>query len=185
MYKRFALNGLAMIGLLAGASAYAEQAPGFYVGAGIGDATVEVDDVDFDASDTAFKVFGGYSFNQYFAVELTYFDGGSPSEDFSEFGVNGSVEAEIDGLNASMVGRIPVGDSFSLFGKLGFASYDVTATARAGNVSASEDGSDEDISYGIGAAMGFGQFEVRAEYEAIDVSGGNFSVLSVSGLYRF
>jgi OOP family OmpA-OmpF porin len=186
MYKRIALNGLAMIGLLAGASAYAEQASGFYAGAGIGDATIEVDDVDFDASDTAFKVFGGYSFNQNFAVELTYFDGGAPKENFSEFGVNGSVEAEVDGLIASMVGRIPVGDTFALFGKLGFASYDVKATARAGGFSASEDGSDEDIAYGVGASLGFGQsFEVRAEYEAIDVSDGSFNVLSVSGLFRF
>jgi OOP family OmpA-OmpF porin len=185
MYKRIALNGLAMLGLLAGATAYAEQAPGFYAGVGIGEATIEVDDVDFDASDTAFKVFGGYSFNENFAVELTYFDGGSPNENFEFAGIGGSVDAEVDGLNASVVGRIPVGDTFSLFAKLGFASYDVKVTARAAGFSESADGSDEDISYGLGAALGFGSFEVRAEYEAIDVSDGSFNVLSVSGLFRF
>lgn len=186
MYKRIALNGLAMIGLLAGASAYAEQAPGFYAGVGIGEASVKVDDVDFDASDTAFKVFGGYSVNQYFAVELTYFDGGAPSEDFSFGGQSASVETEITGLTASAVGRLPLGETFALFGKLGFTSYDATVSASGGGFSASEDGSDEDLSYGIGAALGFGQsFEVRAEYEAVDISDGSFNVLSVSGLFRF
>jgi OOP family OmpA-OmpF porin len=187
MYKRVAFNGLAVLGLLAGASAYAEQAPGFYAGAGVGQASIEVDDVDFDANDTAFKLFGGYSFNQNFAVELTYFDGGAPGERF-DFGggLTGSVETEITGLNLSAVGRIPVGESFSLFGKLGYASYDAEVTAEAGGFSASEDGSDEDLSYGIGAGFAFGpSFEMRAEYEAIDISDGSFNVLSVSGLFRF
>ena len=70
------------LALLGAASVHAESQPGFYVGAGIGQATLEADDVGFDADDTAFKVFGGYSFNDYFAVELTYFDGGAPSEEF-------------------------------------------------------------------------------------------------------
>jgi Outer membrane protein beta-barrel domain len=186
MYKRVALNGLAVLGLLAGASAYAEQAPGFYAGVGIGQATVQVDDVDFDDSDTAFKVFGGYNFNDNFAAEVTYFDGGAPSEDFDlGGGFSGSVEAEFTGLNFSAVGRIPVSESFAIFGKLGYASYDVKATARIEDISESASDSGNDLSYGVGAAFSFGQFDLRGEYEAVDVDGGAFNVLSVSGLFRF
>jgi len=186
MYKRVALNGLAMLGLLAGASAYADQAPGFYAGAGIGQATVKVDDADFDASDTAFKVFGGYNFNDNFAAEVTYFDGGAPGETFDLGGGDtGRIEAEFTGLNLSVVGRIPVSESFALFAKVGYASYDVKARATAFGFSDSASDSDNDLSYGLGAAFSFGQFDVRGEYEAIDVSDGDFNVLSLSGVYRF
>jgi OOP family OmpA-OmpF porin len=185
MYKRVALNGLAVLGLLAGASAYAEQAPGFYAGVGIGQATLEVDDVDFDASDTAFKVFGGYNFNDNFAAEVSYFDGGAPSEDFEFQGFTGSVEGELTGLVFSAVGRIPVSESFAIFGKVGYASYDLTATARIDDVSSSASDSGNDLSYGAGVAFSFGQFDLRGEYEAIDADGGAFNVLSVSGVFRF
>jgi OOP family OmpA-OmpF porin len=80
MHKRFALNGLAIVGLAFGASASAEDAPGFYAGASIVESSVEVSDADFDSSDTSFKIFGGYAFNQNFAVELAWFDAGSPDE---------------------------------------------------------------------------------------------------------
>lgn len=186
MYKRIALNGLAMLGLLAGASAYAETGPGFYAGVGIGQASIKIDEVDFDANDTAFKVFGGYSLNKNFAVEVAYFDGGAPSENYDfGFGISGSVDVEVTGLNLSVVGSIPLTEQFGLFAKVGYASYDAKITASAEGESASESGSDEDLSYGLGAAFNFGKFEVRGEYEAIDISDGNFNTLSVSGLYRF
>ena len=58
-------------------SAAAELDPGFYVGAGVGQSKIEADDINFDEDDTGFKVFGGYQFNKYFAVELAYIDGGN------------------------------------------------------------------------------------------------------------
>jgi OOP family OmpA-OmpF porin len=183
MNKRVALNGLMLVGVLASASALADVQPGFYVGAGVGKASVEVDDTGFDADDTAFKVFGGYNFNRNFAVELSYIDGGKPDD---RFGV-GRVEVSIDGFNLSALGRLPVNDVFSVFGKLGYASYDGEVKGRVGNsVVASGDGSDEDISYGVGASFNVGTaFEVRGEYEAIDISDGSFKLLSVSGVYKF
>jgi OmpA-OmpF porin, OOP family len=186
MYKRVALNSIAALALLGAASVQAESQPGFYAGAGIGQSTLEVDDAGFDADDTAFKVFGGYSFNDHFAVELTYFDGGAPGETF-DFGIGTpvSVEAELTGLNVSAVGRLPINDTFALFAKLGYASYDFEVTGRAGGFSESEEGSDEDLSYGLGIGLTFGAFGVRGEYEAIDVSDGGFNVLSVSGLFKF
>jgi len=39
--------------------------------------------------------------------------------------------------------------------------------------------------YGAGAALSFGQFEARAEFEAINVDGGDANMISVSGLFRF
>lgn len=180
MTKRLAANGWALLGMLASANALAD---GFYVGAGIGEATVEVDSVGFEADDTAFKIFGGYNINSYFAVEAAYFDGGEAEQSFG----NGSVSVALDGLNVSAVGRLPINDVFSLFGKIGYASYEGDIKGRVGNtVVASDSGSDEDLTYGVGAAFNLGPaFELRAEYEAIDVSDSEISMLFVSGLYKF
>jgi OOP family OmpA-OmpF porin len=182
MNKRVALNGWVLAGMFASASALADAQPGFYAGASLGKASIEVDDVGFDADDTAFKVFGGYTFNPNFAVELAFIDGGKPDD---RFGL-ATVEVAVDGINLSAVGRLPVNDKFSVFGKLGFASYDVEVKARVGNNVGSGSDSDEDLSYGIGAAFNIAPaIEVRAEYEAIDVSGGSFDLLSIGGVYKF
>jgi opacity protein-like surface antigen len=157
MYKRIGLTGLAVLSLMAGAAAQADTQPGFYAGVGIGSGTIEVDEVDFDESDTAFKIFGGYQFNENFAVELTYLDGGAPEMTVSGPGVTGSVEAEVE------------------------------ATGRVNNqVIVSGSDSSEEITYGVGGAFSFGpSFEMRAEYEMADINDGDYSLLSVSGLFRF
>ena len=183
MYKRVTLSGLALLGMFAGANALAEVQPGFYVGASVGQASIEIDDDLFDGDDTAFKVFGGYNFSPNFAVELTYLDAGKPDETILP---GATVEFAVDALNLSALGRVPLGEVFSLFGKIGFASYDAEGTGRVnGGVVYRESGSDEDLSYGVGGAFDFGAFELRGEYEAIDISDGSFSVLSIGGLYKF
>lgn len=182
MNKRIGLCALATLGLMIGTAAQAEVAPGFYAGVGIGNSKLDFEDeelgIDFDADDTGFKIFGGYNFNQYFGVEAAYVNGGQPTDDV--FGVD--VEFELTGFIGSVVGRVPVGDTFALFGKVGFASYDVEVSA----LGESEDESESDMAYGFGGALTFAErWEVRVEYEAIDVSDGDFNMISLSGLYRF
>lgn len=185
MHKRLGLTALttvAALGLMAANAAQADVAPGFYAGVSIGSASAEDDESGFDGDDTGFKLFGGYSFNQNFAVELAYFDGGAPDDNFGAV----NVELETTGFIASAVGRLPVSDTVSLFGKIGFASYDLEATASSGGLSASVDDSDSDLAYGVGASIAVAErFEVRVEWEAVDVQDGAFSFLSVGGLYRF
>jgi OOP family OmpA-OmpF porin len=194
MYKHFGLSGLAVLGLMAGVAAQAEIQPGFYAGASVGQSSIDVGELD--DSDTSFKVFGGYTFNDYFAVELAYFDGGSVEESFPSIltpYLDALVEAEVAGFTAAAIGRLPIGEAFALYGKLGLASSDTEVTVRYPNApsqpgfpeSFSHKESSEDLMYGIGAAFGFGRFEVRGEYEMFDVSDGDFSVLSLTGLFRF
>lgn len=184
MYRRIALSGLATVALVVGAAANAATQEGFYVGAGFGQASAEDDATGFDEDDTGFKVFGGYTFNRYVGAEAAYFDGGEMSQDF---GGGLSIDAQFTGLNFSLLGRLPLNDSFAVFGKAGFATYDIDATARVNGtvVATSDDDEQEDVSYGFGAALSFGPFDVRAEYEAIEVEDGEFNIMSVSGVYRF
>jgi len=187
MHKAIAAIGLASLGLasmgLAVNTVSAAEPVGGYVGASIGESNIEDDDIDFDEGDTAFKIFGGYAFHPNFAVELAYVDAGSPRETAGP----ASLEVEAKGIIGSAVGRIPLGDIFTLFGKVGFAHYDIDATVRFGNGTVlSDDDSDTDIAYGLGAQVAIGaRFAVRAEYEMIDIEDGDFSFLSVGGLFKF
>jgi len=186
MHKRLGLSVFAALALTAAMAAQADVQPGFYAGAGIGSTKIDddgFDDVDFDDSDTGFKIFGGYSWNQNFAAEVTYFDLGEAS---GSFGVGDNFDVGVSGFGVSAVGTLPLGDMFSLFGKIGYASYDIDAHVElAGVGSGSASQSESDMTYGLGAALSFGQFEARAEYEAINVDGGDANMISLSGLFRF
>jgi OOP family OmpA-OmpF porin len=193
MHMRLGLTAFAALALTAAMAAHADVQPGFYAGAGVG--TTKLSDngfddagVDVDDTDTGFKIFGGYSFNRNLAIEVSYFDLGEVSGGFSDpFIGNVSFDVGVSGLNASVVGRLPVSETFSLFGKLGIASYDLDAHATiAGVGSASDSQSESDMTYGVGAALSFGgPWEVRVEFEAIDVDDGTANMLSVGGVYRF
>src|SRR6185503_6613167 len=182
MHKRLGLTALAALALMAATAAQADTQPGFYAGAGIGSTKVGDDDLSgVDDSDTGFKIFGGYTFTENWGVEVSYFDFGEASVSAG----NSSASVGITGLSASAVGRLPVNDMFAVYGKLGFASYDVDAKfniAGFGRGSASD--SDSDLIYGVGGALSFGgNFEARLEYEALNVDG-DASMISVSGLFR-
>ena len=184
MHKRLGLTALAALALMAATAAQADTQPGFYAGAGIGSTKVGDDDLSgVDDSDTGFKIFGGYTFTENWGVEVSYFDFGEASVSAG----NSSASVGITGLSASAVGRLPVNDMFAVYGKLGFASYDVDLDFNnvPGFGSGHLSDSDSDLIYGIGGALSFGgNFEARLEYEALNVDG-DASMISVSGLFRF
>ena len=90
--------------------------------------------------------FGSY-FNRNFGVELGYTDFGSIDR-------NGG-RTKVDGINLSLIGRAPLGESFNLLGKVGttYSRTDVTASPASGVTSGSERGFD--WSYGIGGEWAF------------------------------
>ncbi len=91
---------------------------GAYAGIGVGISSLANDDVFNDTlENTSFKAFLGYQMNKNFAAEIGY----------STFGDILDV-AELSGLEASVIGMIPVTPRFSLYGRLGYWSWDVSAT---------------------------------------------------------
>lgn len=171
----FFINGVG-----AALSAHAEEHSGFYLGGSIGEATNELG--EFKGSDTAFKLSGGYAFNQYFGVEVAYVDTGTQEDTVGLV----EIENESSGVIASALLRLPFGETFAVFGKIGYAFYDSEATARLGDLTARESDSDEDLAYGVGIQFALGGgLELRAEYEAVDVSEGDFQIVSAGAVYEF
>jgi opacity protein-like surface antigen len=160
--------------------ARAEEQSGFYLGGSIGEATNESG--EFKGSDTAFKLSGGYAFNQYLGLELAYVDTGTQQDTIDLV----AIDNESSGVIASALLRVPLGETFAVFGRIGYAFYDSKATARLGNLSASESDSDEDFAYGIGLELAvWGGLHLRAEYEAVEVSDGDFQIVSAGAVYKF
>jgi OOP family OmpA-OmpF porin len=182
MYKHRARIGILLLAILAAAGAQAaEDGKGGYVGIGAGEAKLEIDEF-IDENDTAYKIFGGWSFNRYIAAEVGYFDAGNPST--TEVAVRRQVEA--DGFYAAAIGSLPIGDRFSLFARLGWAFYEATASLQASGLTVSESDEDEDLLYGFGASAQFtDSFGVRLEFEALDVSNAAFEMLTLSATCRF
>jgi len=146
------------------------QDSGFYVGAGIGEFSVDAG--GFDGSDTGFKVFGGYRFIPYLAVEVEYLDGGTVED--------GGLELDLSGFNLSGVGILPVGEKFSLFAKLGMIFWDADTNGFG-------DDSGEDFSWGIGAGYSFtDQFGMQLEYQGFEIEDADtVDMISLGASWKF
>ena len=206
------LLGLTGLGSLAAFSATAQEAGYYYGGLSIGQSHARIDDeritagllgaglrttsMSLDESDTAFKVFGGYQFNRYFAVEGGYFDLG-------KFGFTsttlpaGTLQGQIKlrGFNVDLVGTLPVSERFSVIGRVGVqharASDSFSGTGAVQVLGPNP--SKRDTNYKVGLGLQYEvnpSFLVRAEaerYRIDDAVGnrGDINMYSVSLVFPF
>ena len=99
-----------------------EEISGFYLGGGAGQFNASIDDVDdidatvdnWDEDDTAYKFFAGYRLNSFLAFELDYINLGEPS---GEVVPGRNVDSSVDGFAPYVVGTIPLGQYFELYGR--------------------------------------------------------------------
>lgn len=205
------LIATAALATLVASPVFAQSYPGVpdagpYLGAGIGHAMLDnstlddLDDFGFDTddNDVSYKLFAGYQFNPYFAVEASYVDFGDFTGDLTlTDGTNTATvnaKASADGVGVAVIGKLPIQSGFSLYGKLGAIAWDgdVSATGRFNGsiVSQERDSADDaDPFYGIGAEYVINQIVMRAEFERYDLSAGgeDFEIDMISGSigYRF
>jgi OOP family OmpA-OmpF porin len=122
--------------LSASAPAAAQDA-GWYVGANLGQSAAKIDDrriidglLDEGVEITAiknndrhfgYKVFGGYEFNKYFALEGGYFNLGKfgfTANTIPAAGLTGDIK--LQGVNIDAVAMLPFTAQFSAFGRVGY-----------------------------------------------------------------
>ena len=127
-------------------------------------------------SDLAYKIFGGYQFHEYFAVEAGYFRLGK--FDFNATtSPAGALDAQIRlrGLNLDLVGRLPLVEGLYAIGRVG-AQYTRAINRYSGSGAAGAFATDvekDELNYKVGAGL---QFEitpailVRAEAERYRIS---------------
>jgi OmpA-OmpF porin, OOP family len=175
--KGLAILGLASAMIFAGsASAQASGDAGWYVGASLGQAQVDVDcsgTTACDDKDSSWKIFGGYQFNRNFSVELGYTDLGAVTASTPSFVVPPFVipaaNLNVDSTAWELVGigSLPLGERFSIFGKLGLYYGETDTTVDFGALGAvNESDSTTDFTFGVGMRYDFTRnFGVRAEWQ--------------------
>jgi Outer membrane protein beta-barrel domain len=147
---------------------------GFYLGGGVGDFSAAVDEIDelddvddvgidFSDGDNATKVFGGWAFNRFFAVQGDFVDFGE-SSGFVSPSVAGT--ADVQGFAPSIVGTLPIGP-IELFARAGMMFYEVDLNLSGGQL-VDESGEDLVWSAGIGIDV-LDRLNLRLEYEEIDI----------------
>jgi OmpA-OmpF porin, OOP family len=127
--------------------------------------------IDGDGKDFGFKVFTGYRFSEYFAVEGSYFDLG-------KFGFRAAMEPSSNlagnirpmGFGLDLVGFLPLSDASSLFARAGVNYAEVRESFSARNLAshpyAKTDNDDANYKYGVGFQHDFNdKIAIRLEAE--------------------
>jgi OOP family OmpA-OmpF porin len=199
---------LALSGVLAVTSAQAADT-GFYIGGSAGQAEInDFNAADLDAelaslgitsssstddADTGWKLFAGYKIMKYLAVEGAYANlGEGTAHSIITAPAPGVVDTtlEAEAWTVSALGILPLGESFSLFGRLGvnFWNADVSAVGTGGGVTAVAAGDEDgtDMVYGAGASYSFTpNFSVRGEWERYDFDDGEVDLWSAGASWSF
>jgi OOP family OmpA-OmpF porin len=128
--------------------------PAWYIGGGVGRGNLNLSGTDLGLpnaqvgdSATTYTLRGGYRFSPYWAVELGYYDLGE--YDFSSGGLAGTAKAKSFGI--SLVGILPLGEAFDVYGRIGYADSEVKVNASAGGFVGNSKDNQGGATYGVGA----------------------------------
>ncbi|HET8692220.1 MAG TPA: outer membrane beta-barrel protein [Steroidobacteraceae bacterium] len=144
--------------------------------------SVDVDVVDVtstvDDSDTGFGLAGGYQLNDHFAFEIAYVDLGSVGSRHVATVTDGvqqetaevDFQTSADGAAVSVLGILPIGERFSVYGRLGLSFLSATGTASitVDGVTQRPRQSDQktDPVYGVGVEYAIGKYSaVRLSWD--------------------
>jgi len=115
---------------------------------------------------TAFRIGGGYQFNENVGAEISYGDYGSNNASATILGIPVSATAKSSGLQASIIGIMPLGESFALTGKLGVANTKVKVSATGGGLWLGASATKTTAVFGIGMRYALSKnIALRAQYE--------------------
>ena len=188
------------------------QDSGWYGGANVGQSHATIDDgrirgglqasgfatssINNDERDLGYKIFGGYQFNRYFALEAGYFDLGKFSFHATTVpagNLDGSLK--LKGGNLDAVGLLPITGNFSVFGRVG-ATYANTSDSFSGSGAVrplDPSPSKRGFNYKLGVGLQYQITQALAmrgeveRYRINDAVGnrGDIDLVSVGLLYRF
>ncbi|MEJ6001190.1 OmpA family protein [Paucibacter soli] len=201
------LLALASLGALLASGPALAQEQGSYVGLGVGQSSAKLNDaamassvlgsgfgisaLERDRRDTGYKLFGGWQFNRYLALEAGYFRLGEFSSVASTVPSGGlNTHIKMQGVNLDLVATLPITDSLSALGRVG-GTYarnraEFVGSGAASGINHEQRARGSNAKYGAGLQYAFSpSFLVRGEverYRMNDTTGGhgNVDLVSVS-----
>lgn len=179
--KNLLVAGSALF-LVSTSTVIADDDTGWFLGASVNRLSADqksVEDVDFEDSDNAFGLKGGYMFSNLFGLEAGYIDLGDYKTRGNEQGVNLNLDAE--GWYLAGVLNFTPADNWDLYAKLGAFVLDTNS-----NLTEFDDSSTE-VYGGIGVEYDFGDWNIFGEFSAVntDVNDLTTDILSLGLKYEF
>jgi OmpA-OmpF porin, OOP family len=185
-------SGIAVASLCVGAAALAASSVGLAQGTGTGDSAWYAGAAfgrskvkDPDDTHAAWKIFGGYQLNRYFAAELGYTDPGEASESAGAV----TVKFKSKMWQLAGLGFYPLSDRMSVHAKLG--AYRAATDATTG-IGASVSQTNTGLTYAFGGQYDFRRdLAARLEWQRYGKLGGgdidkrDVDVVSIGLLWKF
>ena len=209
--KALGLVVMAVSSTLTGPLAFAEPAA-WYGGLNLGQSRSKIDDpriingllvggffsatITDDNRDTGGKIFGGYQFNRYFAIEGGYFDLGRFSFTANTVPIGTLTgDIKIKGVNLDLVGMLPITEKFSAFGRVGVTRAEArdtfTGTGLVRLLRTTANQRETNAKYGLGLQYAFtDRLGMRAEVERYRINdavgnNGDIDLASLGLVYSF
>lgn len=170
------------------------MADGVYLLGDVGQSKVEADvgnDFTLNKTDTTYSIGAGFDINKFAAIEVAYRDlgsvrdSGTSTDNAGTF--NWSQKNSVTALQASVVGKLPVSDVVSVYGRLGVGKIDIDTKTIIDGESESDSETRNRALFGIGASFDITpEFAVRAEYNQFaKIDDTKLSALTVGATYHF
>lgn len=169
-----------------------------YILGDVGRGKMEIDGSNnstYSKTATSYSLGLGYDFNKFFALEVAYRDLGTVSDrgSYTDANVlyNYRDEASASAIQASIVGKLPISDEFSVFGRLGVGKVDIDydSVETSGNTSWSDSDSvsKSKALFGVGASYNITpEVALRAEYNQYAKWGDTkLSAVTIGATYHF
>lgn len=179
--KNLLAAGCAFLVLALSGTASAGQESGLYLGASIGNSSLDISrqSINFDDNEFGFKVFGGLNFGIIplidLGVEGSYVDfGKASSAEIPNYNV-GVTAWDLFGVGCVNLGPIGV------FGKVGQAWWNSDSKILQDVL----DKSGNDTVYGIGLRFQLGSLAFRTEYERFDIDVADVNYVSAGVSWTF
>lgn len=146
---------------------------------------------------TEWRLQGGYRFNPYLSVEMGYIDFGKAKYEASYKGGSASGSLKAGGLDAVALFSLPIGDSFSVFGKGGVVFADVKSSLSAnGPASLASQSTSSTVArplFGVGGSYKLTQnVDLRADFDHVGGLGNSgktgkmdVNMFSLGAVYNF
>jgi OOP family OmpA-OmpF porin len=186
------LKSIISAGFIAGAAAFAAtaQAEGWYIGADVGRSsvgTVYPGLAMTKSKDIVGGVFLGYQLNRNWGGE-GFYTGGGKFEGTMAGGV-GSGKSDVYGLD--LIGLLPIQDTLSLYGRVGYANAKTSASSTPAGFSGSNRsaatygiGGEYDLTQQVGVRLGWDRYGAALSNAGV-TSNFNSNVWSLGILYKF
>lgn len=196
--------GALLSALLVPSAGYAQ----FYIGAGGGQTEFhDLDEVQaacatvgatcsVDDTDTGFKLFAGYRFSDYLALEGGYVDLGESVAD-SAVPVTATAALTAEGGFLSILPQIPIGTVGTIFGRIGLSAVKAELSASGGGASFNDSSGAAGVVLGVGGEVHLTeQVSIRGEWErhsfdealelaGVEIEAPDIDLLSASLVLRF